>query len=77
MDTFTVVASVVLLAFIAWIVARNLGRGGRGRARRDGSRAGSTTAHAATSGGGERRHDNHEGPGDSGHGDAGGGGGGD
>jgi hypothetical protein len=35
MDTFTLVASIVLLGFIAWVLARIIG--GRDRVRRDGT----------------------------------------
>ena len=72
MDTFALVATVVLLAFIAWIVARNLGKRQAGR-RNTGAEAG--TGAAWSDGGGSRRHDvDHDGGGDAG---ADGGGGGD
>jgi len=71
MDTFTLVASIVLLGFIAWALVRSLG--GRDRARRDGTGpdADSDAFWSAVPGG---RRDSGHGT-DSGHGGRNGGGG--
>ena len=73
MDSLALVATVVVLAFIAWIVARNLG----GRRNRDTGADASMGATGTWSVGGRRNDADHDGGTDAGHGgDAGGGDGG-
>jgi hypothetical protein len=68
MDMFTLVASIVLLGFIAWALARILG--GRDRARRDGTGPDAGNDASWSAGPGGRRDPDHGM--DSGHGDGGG-----
>ena len=71
MDSLALVATVVLLAFIVWIAARNLG--GRRKRDRDTAADASTGAMGTWSSGGRRDID-HDHGGDAGGGDGGGGG---